>query len=336
MSSAASIPAKMRAIQIQSQGGLEVIEQREVDTPKPASGQVLLKVDYAGVNYIDTYHRGGLYKINDFPYTLGQEAAGTVVAVADDVKGKGVDVGDKVATYSGGAFAEYFAVPRSKVAKLDKQFDSKAGAASLLQGLTAWTLVREAYAVKKGDYILVHAAAGGVGLLLCQMGKHLGAHVIGTTSTPEKAELAKKNGAEFVVNYSEENTVDRVLELTGGKGVQAIFDGVGKDTWEDDFKMIARKGTIATFGNASGAVEPFSPMKLAGKNVKVARPTLGNYVATQEEMETYSAELYELIAKGVVNISIHQEYPFTADGIRQAQQDITSRKTTGKLVIKVA
>lgn len=336
MSTSTSIPSKMRAVQIMKQGGLDVLEDREADVPKPGPNDILIKVNKAGVNFIDTYQRSGLYKIEKFPYTLGQEAAGKVVAVGESQKGKGLEVGDRAITYFGGSFAEYVSVPRARITKVPDAVNDTDAVASCVQGLTAWTLVRETYSVKKGDWVLVHAAAGGVGLLLCQMAKHLGAHVIGTTSSEEKAEEAKKNGAEHMINYAKENTVERVLEITNGQGVQAIFDGVGKDTWEDDFKMIARKGTIATFGNASGAVEPFAPLKLAGKNVKVARPTLVNYVYTQEEFETTYAELFDLIAKGIVKFKIHGEYNLSAQGIRQAQEDITSRKTSGKLIVNVA
>lgn len=336
MSTSTSLPSKMRAVQIMKQGGLDVIEDRETEVPKPGPNDVLIKVHKAGVNFIDTYQRSGLYKIEKFPYTLGQEAAGKVVAIGDAEKGKGVEVGDRAITYFSGSFAEFVAVPRSKMTKLPDSVNDTDAVASCVQGLTAWTLVRETYTVKKGDWVLIHAAAGGVGLLLCQMAKYLGAHVIGTTSSEEKAKEAKKNGAEHMINYTNENTVERVLQLTNGQGVQAIFDGVGKDTWEDDFKMIARKGTIATFGNASGAVEPFAPLKLAAKNVKVARPVLNNYVYTQEEFEAAYADLFQLIEKGHVKFKIHGEYDLSAQGIRQAQEDITSRKTSGKLIVKVA
>ncbi len=266
------------------------------------------------------------------------EPAGVVVSS----KSPRFSEGDRVSAYltTGGGYAQYVAVDDSKAVKLSASVSTRDAAGLVLQGLTAWTLCKEAYAVQRGDTILVHAAAGGVGLLLCQMIRHLGAHAIGTVSTPEKAELARAHGAEHVILYGPaapagETVVDRVLEITKGQGVQAVFDGVGKDTWEDDFKVIARKGTIATFGNASGAVDPFPPLKLSAKNVKVCRPTLGNYVATRDELETYTSQLWELVAQGAVKLRVHKEYPFSADGIKQSQVDITSRGTTGKLLIKV-
>lgn len=333
----ASIPQTMKALRIQKQGGLDVLQiEDQVPVPKPATNEILLKTEWSGVNYIDTYQRSGLYKI-DLPFILGNEPAGSVVAVGSDVKD--IQVGDAVAAYvGGGGFAEYRNVPRSKAAKLPKGVSTKEAAAALLQGLTAWTLLKEAYPVQKGDHVLVHAAAGGVGLLLCQMAKHLGAVVIGTTSTEEKAKLAKENGADHVVIYTQEREklADKVLELTGGKGCEGIYDGVGKDTWEDDFKMIARKGTIVTFGNASGAIDPFPPLKLVAKNVKVTRPTVGNYIYTQEEFDRYTSELWDLVAKKVVKLQIHGDYEFSAEGIKKAQEDITGRGTTGKLLIKIA
>ncbi|KDN43188.1 GroES-like protein [Tilletiaria anomala UBC 951] len=331
-----SVPSTMKALQIQKQGGLEVLEIHDVPVPQPGPGQVLLKVEWAGVNFIDTYLRSGLYK-KETPFILGNESAGTIHAVGPNVSN--VKVGDKASGYlaTGGGYAEFALLEDSKIVKLPSNVDTKTGAGLVLQGLTAWTLVKEAYEVKKGDYVLVHAAAGGVGLLLCQMCKYLGAHVIGTTSTTEKAELAKANGAEYVILYGKgESVVDKTLEITGNKGVQGIFDGVGKDTWEDDFKVIARKGTIVTFGNASGAVEPFAPLKLSAKNIKVVRPTLGNYVVTREELDRYSNELWELLAKSVIKLSVHKDYSFSAEGIKQSQIDITSRGTTGKLLIKIS
>lgn len=259
---------------------------------------------YAGVNFIDTYQRKGehsifllllslstvffaiinvlnllcpthpsfpsstgLYPLK-LPFILGNEPAGQIASLPSSYSGN-LKVGDSVASYStGGAFAEYTIAPTSKTLKLPSGVDTKQGATAILQGLTALTLLREAHPVKKDDWILVHAAAGGVGLLTCQIAKHLGCNVIGTTSSQEKADLAKQNGADHIINYTKENLVDRVLELTNGNGVVASFDGIGKDTWEDNFKLVARKGTIVTFGNASGAVEPFAPLKLAPKNHK--------------------------------------------------------------------
>lgn len=228
-----SVPKTMKALQIAEQGGFDVLKTKQIDVPSPGPKDILIKVEYAGVNYIDTYQRSGLYKLK-MPHVLGQEGAGTVVGLGSEVVSDDIKIGDRVATYQSGAFAEYLVAPRSKAAKLPVHVDSKLGAAAILQGLTAWTMVREAFPVKKGDWILVHAAAGGTGTLLCQMASYLGAHVIGTASTPEKIDIAKKNGAEFVINYTQENLVDRVKEITKNVGVHAILDGVGKDTWEGE------------------------------------------------------------------------------------------------------
>jgi NADPH2:quinone reductase len=289
-------------------------------------------------------------------------------------------VGDRVAAYIGeGAFAEYTLAAEKQLAKLPDSVSTKDGATVLLQGLTCLTMIREAHPVKKGEYVLVHAAAGGTGLLLCQMCvtptvllpcplltfdhhsarrlKHAGAHVIGTVSTPEKAELAKQAGAEHVFIYKKETLSDVIQKIKavtpGGEGVHAVLDGVGKDTFESGFEVARRKATLVTFGNASGAVEPFAPLKLAAKNLKgksrpwrcfdsplrhgsvstlsrisVIRPVLNNYVLTKEEMQTYSRELFELYSQGAFKLSTWKDgYPFTADGIRQAQDDLSELRS---------
>ncbi|KAI0635278.1 NAD-P-binding protein [Trametes polyzona] len=342
--SAVQLPAKMHAIGINRTGDFDVIEKLELPVPENAPGNVLVKVHYGGVNFIDTYFRKGLYPISSFPQPLGTEAAGEIVALPTDdkilgdeeYKLRGFAVGKKVAVYGLGAFAEYVSVPWAKAYVLPEGLSTRTAAAGLTQGATALTFVTEAYNVQKGDIILVHTVAGGLGLLFAQLIKARGATVIGTTSTPEKAAIAKEAGADHVILYTKEDTVQRVLELTNGEGVHAIFDGVGKDTFEADFKMIRRKGTIVSVGNASGAVPPFPPLKLVEKNVRLLRPTLANYVYTPEEGRRYSTELFKLIANGDLKIRIHQEYPFTAEGVQQAQQDLTGGKTVGKLIVEVS
>ncbi|KAN0059773.1 NADPH:quinone reductase [Thecaphora frezii] len=323
------------ALHIQQQGGPEVLEVRAIPKPKLNPTQVLVRNEWAGVNMIDTYHYGGLYKI-PVPCVIGQEGAGVVQEVGEMVQR--LSKGDRVVTLGMGAYAQHVAVDADKPIKLPDGIDTKTAAAAYLQGLTALTMVREAYAVQKGDYILITAAAGGVGLMLCQMAAALGAHVIGTVSTPAKAELAKANGAEHALLYHKDNLDDLVAQvdrITGGKGCQGVFDGVGKDTWEAAFKMVARKGTIVTFGNSSGAVPEFTPLKLAAKNVKVCRPTLFNYVATEEERESYSQQLFEMILANKVKVHVHDVYEFTTEGVRKALADIKGRGTTGKLLLKL-
>ncbi|BGP44121.1 NADPH:quinone reductase [Rhodotorula kratochvilovae] len=341
--SSQNLPSKMRAAQIHEQGDIDVIQVREVDVPTPKDGQVLIKVEYAGVNFIDTYFRGGVYK-PALPYILGNESAGTVVALGAGVSAEshGYSVGDRVAAYTaGGSFAEYALAAADKVIKLPEGFSTKDAATVVTQGLTALTFVKEAHEVKPGQFILVQAAAGGLGLLLVQLAKRFGATVIGTTSTAEKAEIAKKAGADHVVLYGEgRDVVGEVYKITGGegidRGVHGVFDGVGKDTFDVDFDLLRRKGTLVTLGNASGAVPPFAPLKLGPKNLKVCRPVLNQYVHTREEFQTYAKELFELVQQGALQLAVHGEYPLTTEGIRQTQIDITSRKTSGKLLVKVA
>ncbi|TBU61183.1 NAD(P)-binding protein [Dichomitus squalens] len=339
-----SLPSKISAIGINKTGDFDVIEKLELPFPQNAPGNVLIKVQYGGVNFIDTYFRKGLYPISQFPQALGREAAGEVIALPTDesvlsneeYKLRGLKVGARVAANTLGAFSEYVSVPWNKVYALPEHLSTRVAAASLLQGATALTFVTEAYNVQKGDVVLVHTVAGGLGLIFAQLIKARGATVIGTTSTPEKAALAKAHGADHVILYTKEDLVQRVLELTNGEGVHAIFDGVGKDTFEADLKVIRRKGTLVSVGNASGAVPPFPPLRLVEKNVKLLRPTLDNYIYTPEEGRTYVTELFKLIENGTVKINIHGDYPFTAEGVQQSQKDLTGGKTTGKLLIKIS
>ncbi|KAK0547764.1 NADPH:quinone reductase [Tilletia horrida] len=335
---AAELPTSMKAVQVTKTGDIDVIELQDIPVPQPGPSQVLFKAEYGGVNYIDTYHRSGLYKLA-LPFILGTEAAGTVVALGSEVQASGsLKVGDRVISIGPGAFAEYGVVERKFIAKIQDGVDSRTAAAAALQGLTALTLMREAYHIKKGDTVLIHAAAGGVGLLMVQLAVHFGATDIATTSTQAKADLVRAHGAQHTLLYGKDDYASipsEVLKLTDGKGVQAIFDSIGKATFDGDFEAIAKRGTIVSFGNASGPVGEFSLLKLVAKNVKIVRPQLYNYLEDAEEHEAYSKELFDLIASGAVKINIHAGYPFTTDGVRQTQQDITSRGTSGKLVIKI-
>jgi NADPH2:quinone reductase len=339
-----TFPSTIKAITIAKTGGFEVIEKTELPFPEVALGHIVVKVEYLGINFIDTYFRQGLYPLKSFPAVLGKEAAGVIVGLPtdgnvlndEDYKKRGYKIGGKVAVDVLGAHAEYISVPWTTTYPVPESITTLTASASILQCITAVSFMTEAYEVKKGDVILVHTVAGGVGLLLAQYAKHLGATVIGTTSTIEKAELAKANGADHVILYPVEDTVQRVLEITNGEGVHAVFDGVGKDTFDNNFKLTRRKGTIVSLGNASGAVPPFSPLKLVEKNLKLVRPTMSNYTYTAEEARGYGKKIFELISNGTIKIKIFKEYPFSAEGVQEAQRDLTGGKTTGKLVVKVS
>ncbi|KAF8640806.1 hypothetical protein AX17_000455 [Amanita inopinata Kibby_2008] len=339
-----SFPSTVQAIAIAKTGGFDVIQKITLPFPKVNPGDIVIKVDYAGVNFIDTYYRSGLYPLKEFPAVLGKETSGTIIALPTDesvlknetYKKNEFKIGGKVAADFLGTHATYTSVPWKNVYPVPSSVSTLSAAAGALQGLTAVTFCDEAYNVQKGDIILIHTVAGGLGLLLCQVAKSRGATVIGTTSTEEKRRLAIENGADHVILYPVEDTVQKVLELTNGQGVHAVFDGVGKDTFDNNFKLIRRKGTIVSVGNASGPVAHFSPLKLVEKNLKLLRPTMSNYVYTPEEAYHYGKKTFSLISDGVVKIHVFKEYPFTAEGVQQAQRDLTGGKTTGKLVIKIA
>ncbi|KAI0714836.1 NAD-P-binding protein [Earliella scabrosa] len=340
-----SFPKTMKAIAIDKTGDVDVLEVKELPFPAHVPGNVVIKVAYGGINFIDTYYRKGLYPIKSFPQILGMEASGTIVALptdeavlaSDEYKKRGFQIGSKVAVNFLGVHSEYASVPWSKVFPLPAAVSLRTAAATTLQGLTAASFVEEAYAVKPGDVVLIHTVAGGFGLLAAQLAKRAGATVIGTTSTPEKAEIAKAHGADHVILYTKENVVERVLELTNGEGVHAVYDGVGKDTFLDNFKLARRKGTLVSVGNASGVVEPIAPLKLVEKNLALLRPTMANYIYTPEEARYYGEKLFNYIANGELKQIIHKEYPFTTEGVRQAQTDLATKggSTVGKLLYKI-
>ncbi|KPM35455.1 hypothetical protein AK830_g11122 [Neonectria ditissima] len=328
----APIPSTMKAVQISQTGGVEVLEYKDIPVPKPGSGQILVRNRFAGLNYIDTYFRSGLYKVPQFPQTLGREGAGEVVA-ADSSVSTAIPVGARVVfmgTY--GTYAEYSVVAAADAIVIPDSVSTDKAAAAYLQGLTAWTFVREAGEVKAGQWALVHAAAGGVGGLLVQMLRAVGAKTIGTASSEEKCALARNNGAEWTI-LSSDDIVAKVKEITEGHGVDVIFDGVGKDTFDADIEMIARKGQIVSFGNASGAVPPVNILRLTPKCIKLMRPVVGGYLADRASLEKYSSELFEMVAAGKLDILIHDVYPLKE--VARAHQDIESRKTKGKLLIKL-
>ncbi|KAI9724001.1 MAG: hypothetical protein M1812_000719 [Candelaria pacifica] len=246
----------MKGVQISKTGGPEVLEYlTDLPVPQPKEGEILIKNEIVGINYIDTYFRTGLYP-SPLPLILGREASGKITSLGPAGNMYGLQPGDRVVWMGTNSYAEYTATPAEKAIKIPDSIPTQQAAAALLQGLTALTLVREAYEVKKGEWILVHAAAGGVGLWLCQILRAIGARIIGTASTLEKRELARENGAQVLVDYSKEDVVKRVREITGGEGVAAVFDGVGKSTFESSMECLRRKGSMVSFGNASGAVPP--------------------------------------------------------------------------------
>ena len=320
----------VKAIQIEQHGGPEVLKLVEIEVPPPADNEVTIRQHVAGLNFIDIYYRTGLYK-GALPHGLGFEGAGEVVAV-----GKGVTrlkKGDRVAYGQSplGGYAQMRNVPAPQVVKLPKGIAFDEAAAMMLKGLTVQYLFRQTYRLQGGEKILFHAAAGGVGLIACQWAKALGVKLIGTVSSPEKAALAKEYGAWEVIDYSKENVVDRVMELTGGKKVPVVYDGVGKDTWNTSLDCIEPRGLMVSYGNASGAVEGVNINILAAKgSLFVTRPTLGTHVNTAEKMQAAADELFEQVLKKKIKIRIDQRYPL--EQAAKAQEALAARKTTGATV----
>ncbi len=319
------------AIRVHAYGGPEVLEWEEVQIGEPGPGQVKLRQHAAGVNYIDVYHRTGLYPQPSFPFTPGSEGAGEVIAVGEGVTG--VAPGDRVA-YAGalGGYAEERLIPADRLVKLPDAISYETGAAMMLQGMTVRYLIKQTYPVAKGSVILWHAAAGGVGLIACQWASALGATVIGTVSTEEKAALAKANGATHVINYRTENWVARVKELTGGRGVDVAYDSVGKDTFPGSLDCIKPRGLWASFGNASGPVPPFEIGILGQKGSLFAtRPSLFAYVATREALVENASDLLDAVGRGLVAIQVGKTYPLAEAA--QAHRDLEARATTGSIVL---
>ncbi|MBI4207753.1 MAG: quinone oxidoreductase [Betaproteobacteria bacterium] len=318
------------AIRIYETGGPEKLKWEEVQVGEPGPGQVRVRNTAVGLNFIDTYHRSGLYPLQ-LPLTLGTEGAGVIEAVGPKVKE--FKVGDRVAYANPiGAYAEVLLRPTERLVKVPAGIDDKIAAAIMLKGMTAWYLCRRTYKVKKGDTILVHAAAGGVGQILCQWAKHLGATVIGTVGSEEKAALAKKAGCKHVIVTSKEKFVDRVKAITKGKGVPVVYDGVGKDTFMDSLDCLSPLGMMVAFGNASGPVPPFNAGILAQKgSLFLTRPTLFTYTAKREDLEKAARELFSVVKSKAVKISINQTYPLSEAA--QAHRDLEARKTTGSTVL---
>jgi NADPH:quinone reductase len=320
----------MRAIQVHTYGGPEVLTPDEVPVPEPGPGEVRIRLAAIGVNFVDTYHRTGYYPV-ELPFVPGTEGAGTVTAVGPDVST--VAVGDRVASVDlRGAYADEAIVAADRVVALPDGVDAQLAGAALLQGLTAHYLLRDSYPVQAGDTVLVHAAAGGMGLLLTQLATKFGARVIGTVSTVEKEELARAAGAAEVIRYGEtEDLAADVRRLTGGEGVAAAYDGVGRDTFDASLASLRVRGTLVLFGAASGPVPAFDPQRLqfAG-SIMLTRPTLRHFVASPAELSRRAGDLFGWLGDGL-DIRIHDRYPLP-EGAR-AHTDLQSRRTTGKLVL---
>jgi NADPH2:quinone reductase len=317
-------------IRIHQNGGPEQMMWEEVAVADPGPGEVRVRNTAVGLNFIDTYHRSGLYPL-PLPLVLGSEGAGVVEAVGPKVRE--FKVGDRVAYAQPiGAYAEVLIRPVSRLVKIPAGIKDETAAAMMLKGMTAWYLCRRTYRVKKGDTIVVHAAAGGVGQILCQWAKHLGATVIGTVGSDEKAALAKKAGCKHVVVTSREKLSERVKALTKGKGVPVVYDGIGKDTFMESLDCLAPLGLLASFGNASGAVSPVNIGILAQKgSLFLTRPTLVTYTSNREDLLTAARELFAVVKKGAVKITINQRYPLR-DAAR-AHRDLEARKTTGSTIL---
>jgi NADPH2:quinone reductase len=321
-----------KAIRIHETGGPEVLRWEDVEVGSPGPGQVGIRHTAVGLNFIDVYHRTGLYPVPGLPSGIGMEAAGVVDAVGDGVTD--IAVGQRVAYASGpvGSYAEARLMAANRLVALPDSVSDQQAAAMMLQGMTAQYLLRRTYRVQPGDTILVHAAAGGVGLIACQWAKYLGATVIGTVGTDEKAALAKANGCDHPIVYTRENFVDRVKDITGGAGVAVVYDSVGKATFEGSLDCLKPLGMMASFGNASGAVPPFEPGILAAKgSLFFTRPTLMTYTAKPEDLQAIARELLEVVEAGHVKISVNQTYALK--DAAQAHIDLEARKTTGSTVL---
>jgi NADPH2:quinone reductase len=320
----------IKAIRIHSPGGPEVMKWEDVPRPEPGPGEALVQQAAAGLNYIDVYFRSGLYKAPTMPLILGQEGAGTVTAVGPGVHN--LTPGDRVA-YAGalGGYATERVIAADRLVRLPDRIDFKTAAAMMLQGMTAQYLIRRTYPVKSGDTIVVYAAAGGVGLILCQWAKHIGATVIGVVSTEQKAELVRAHGAAHAV-VGHANLVAEVKRITGGSMVPVVYDSIGKDTWDASLDCLAPLGLMVSFGNASGPVPPVDISILSAKgSLYVTRPSLATYTAKRADLERVSAELFDVVEKGVVKVEVNQTFPLR--DAAAAHIALESRKTTGSTVL---
>jgi len=320
----------MKAIQVQKTGGPEVLTVVDLPVPEPKPNEAVVKISAAGVNYIDIYLRQGQYPAA-LPFVDGQEAAGVITEVGSAVKF--LKPGDRVA-YTGvlGGYAEYACVPADRLVRIPDKLDDRQAAAAMLQGLTAQYLVKSTYPVKPGDTVLIHAAAGGVGLLLVQMAKSLGARVIGTVGSEEKAKLAREAGADEAIIYTQADFEVETKRLTDNKGVNVVYDGVGKSTFDKDMNILRPRGYLVLFGAASGPVAPVDPSKLGQKgSLFLTRPILAHHIAMREELEQRSADVLGMIAAGKLKLRI--EHVYKLEQAQQAHRELEGRKTTGKLLL---
>lgn len=320
----------MKAIRVHATGGPEVLRYEDVPAPEPGAGQVLVRVAAAGVNYIDTYQRSGLYRVAP-PFTLGQEGAGTVAAVGPDVTD--VRAGDRVAwTGVQGSYAEFVLAPADRLVAVPPEIDTAQAAAAMLQGMTAHYLTHTTFPLTGGHSCLVHAAAGGVGLLLVQIAKLRGARVFGTVSTEEKARLACEAGADHVIRYVEQDFEEEIRRFTDGRGVDVVYDSVGRTTFERSLNCLARRGMLVLFGQSSGPVPPLDPQALNQKgSLFLTRPSLAHYIATRPELSQRAGDVLGWIGQGKLALHIHARYPLARAA--DAHRDLEGRRTTGKLLL---
>ncbi|MBK1696886.1 quinone oxidoreductase family protein [Rhodovibrio salinarum] len=320
------------SVRIHEHGGPDVLTPEEVEVPNPAAGEVRLRQEAIGLNYIDVYHRTGLYPVPQLPAPIGLEGAGVVEALGDGVSD--LRIGDRVAYASPplGAYQAVRNMPADRLVRLPESIDTQTAAAMMLQGMTVEYLVRRTFPVKKGMTVLFHAAAGGVGLIACQWLHAIGATVIGTVGSEAKAELAKAHGCHHTIFYNQEDVGERVKELTDGRGVPVVYDGVGQATWEASLSSLARRGMLVSFGNASGVVSQFNPGELAKRgSLFLTRPTLMDYTATRKDLTESANALFEKVLDGDVKIEVNQTYPLQ-DAAR-AHKDLEARKTTGSTIL---
>ncbi|HZQ23095.1 MAG TPA: quinone oxidoreductase [Terriglobales bacterium] len=320
----------MKAIQLKQVGGPEVLQVSDIPIPQPKFNEALVKISAIGVNFIDVYNREGRYKV-PLPFTLGQEAAGAVTGLGKDVQN--LRVGDRVAYTSVlGSYAEYAAVPADRLVKIPEGVDDRQAAATMLQGMTAHYLSHDTFRLRKGDTALIHAAAGGVGLLLVQMAHNLGARVLATVSTEEKAKLARDAGADEIIFYTQTDFEAETKRLTDNKGLDVVYDSVGKTTFEKSLNVLRPRGMMVLFGGSSGAVPPFDPITLTQKgSLYLTRPSLGHYILTSHELQARASAVFDLIREGKLKLRIEHVYKLSE--AEKAHRDLEGRKTTGKLLL---